>query len=117
MNSLETLPDIPISSEGIVSQKFLELEILTFHQACNWIEDYDFVVRVKPDLSKQEKEDCYLIYLQEYYAIAPELANISTDKIFQLLQDCDYEVAAKRSRLAISLFFIIYINNLSNDRY
>lgn len=189
MNFLETLPDIFISSEGIVAQKFLDLEIATFHQACHWIknlpygfnsdfsnsliifeerrgtcttkhgiiaflaqelglevyknlgfyrlndeiitgvnkiiqpyglsfipqihcfleyksyrvdltegncngknktiEDYDFVVRVKPDLSKPEKEDCYLTYLRKYYALAPELANISTDKILQLLQDCD----------------------------
>ena len=46
-------------------------------------------MRVKPDLSKPEKEDCYLTYLRKYYALAPELANISTDKILQLLQDCD----------------------------
>jgi hypothetical protein len=189
MNSLEILPDISISSEGIVAQKFFDLEIATFHQACHWvknlpygfnsdssnsliifeerrgtcttkhgiiarlarelglevyknlgfyrlndeiitgvnkiikpygltfipqihcflkyqssrvdltegncngknktIEDYDFVVRVEPDLSKQEKEACYLTYLQKYYAIAPEVANISTDEILQLLQDCD----------------------------
>lgn len=30
------------------------------------IEDYNFLVRVKPDLNTQEKEDCYFTYLHKY---------------------------------------------------
>ena len=58
------------------------------------IEDYDFVVRVNPDLSNEEYQNYYISYLHKYFdfAIEPKLAELGVDKILQLLEDCDRQV-------------------------
>ena len=36
MDTLTVFPDGPIPGSGVISQKFLELDIHTFHEACQY---------------------------------------------------------------------------------
>lgn len=56
------------------------------------IEDYDFIIRVKPDLTHQEHENYYLKYLEKYYLIEPNLKELGKTKILQLLKKCDKQL-------------------------
>jgi hypothetical protein len=203
MNSIELLPNINITSPGLVSEKFLEMGITTLCQACDWvqnlpyglnsnnedslilftekcgtcttkhgviarlaqeleielyknlgfyklnneivtgideiiqphglnfipeihcfleyqstkidltagncngknktIEDYDFVVRVKPDLTTQEHENYYLSYLQKYFLIEPQLAELGISKILQLLELCQNQIKYQCSVMNIQI--------------
>ncbi|MEL6930534.1 MAG: hypothetical protein AAFO95_18150 [Cyanobacteria bacterium J06600_6] len=189
MNPVTVLPNPNISPAGIVSQKFCQLNLTTFHQACHWvknlpygsnssnqdsliifqeakatctnkhgiisrlaaelnleiyknlgfyqlndeivtgvnkiiqpyglsfipqihcfleyqnyrvdltegncngknktIEDYDFVVRVKPDLTYQEHQAYYLEYLAKYFLIEPKLKDFEATDVLGLLAQCE----------------------------
>ncbi|NEQ53552.1 MAG: hypothetical protein F6K11_26020, partial [Leptolyngbya sp. SIO3F4] len=67
------------------------------------IEDYDFVVQVKPDLTEDEHEAIYREYLQRYYSIDPQLATLGEDMIFDLLISCDKQLSYQCSIMASSL--------------
>ena len=56
------------------------------------IEDYDFVVRVKPDLARQEHEIYYLEYLEKYFLIEPKLKKLGGIKILELLAECEQQL-------------------------
>jgi hypothetical protein len=55
------------------------------------IEDYDFVVRVKPDLTHQEHETYYLENLEKYFLIEPKLKELGAIKILELLAECEQQ--------------------------
>ena len=42
MDSIEVLPNPVISNSGIVSSKFCERNIATFHQACSWVKNLPY---------------------------------------------------------------------------
>lgn len=67
------------------------------------IEDYDFIVQVKPDLTEAEHEAIYREQLQRYYSIAPQLATLGEDRIFELLIDCDQQLKYQCSIMASTL--------------
>lgn len=200
MDSIDTLPDVNIQPQGLVSEKFLNLDIKTFWQACYWvknlpygfnlnnenslilfeenrgtcitkhdiiarlaqeleleiyknlgfyqlnddivtgvnailqayglnfipqthcfleygsyrvdltegncngknktIENYDFVIRVNPDLTEREEEEYYISYLKQYFSIEPKLAEIGIPTILQLLQTCNQQVKYQCSILS-----------------
>ncbi|MEA5507774.1 hypothetical protein VB735_32735 [Halotia wernerae UHCC 0503] len=56
------------------------------------IEDYDFVVRVNPDLTYEEEKRYYISYLNQYFAIDPKLAKVSIPEILELLEACNQQV-------------------------
>ncbi len=56
------------------------------------IEDYDFVVRVNPDLTHEEEKRYYISYLNQYFAIEPSLAEVDSSTILELLEACDRQV-------------------------
>ena len=56
------------------------------------IEDYDFVVRVKPDLTHQEHEAYYLEYLAKYFLIEPKLKELGESKVLKLLAQCEQQL-------------------------
>jgi hypothetical protein len=56
------------------------------------IEAYDFVVPVQPDLTRQQHQAYYREYLQQYYALAPELTTWNEATLFDLLEACDRQV-------------------------
>ncbi|AFY31485.1 hypothetical protein [Calothrix sp. PCC 7507] len=203
MNSIELLPNINIQHKGVVSEKFLELGIITLCEACYWvknlpyglnsknensliifaencgtcttkhgviarlaqeleidlyknlgfyqlndeivtgindiiqpyglnyipeihcfleynstkidltagncngknktIQDYDFVVRVNPDLTPEENESYYISYLEKYFLIEPKLAKIGVLKILQLLELCKNQVKYQCSIMNVAV--------------
>ncbi|MCU0569321.1 MAG: hypothetical protein MUF49_22445 [Oculatellaceae cyanobacterium Prado106] len=64
------------------------------------IEDYDFVIRVQPDLTYEEEEQYYLQYLQQYGKLEPELMAIAPGTLLELLQACNRQVKYQCSLLA-----------------
>ena len=64
------------------------------------IEDYDFTVQVKPDLTKAEEEAYYLDYLRRYHEINPHLAALEPSKILALLDACNQQVKYQCSVMA-----------------
>lgn len=56
------------------------------------IEDYDFVVKVTPDLSHEEHQACYREYLQRYAVLSPQLATLSEAIIMDILAKCDRQL-------------------------
>ena len=66
------------------------------------IEDYDYVVRVAPDLSHDEKRDCYLTHLRRYFETAPALKTVGEQKILSLLEACDSRVKYQCSLMGVS---------------
>ncbi|MEM8805574.1 MAG: hypothetical protein AAGF01_06065 [Cyanobacteria bacterium P01_G01_bin.38] len=56
------------------------------------IENYDFVVRVQPDLTYEQEEDYYLAYLARYFAIAPRLEELGKTSVLELLNACNRQV-------------------------
>ncbi|MEM8832265.1 MAG: hypothetical protein AAGE96_23380 [Cyanobacteria bacterium P01_G01_bin.19] len=56
------------------------------------IEDYDFIVQVKPDLTHQEHEAYYLEYLEKFFAIEPKLKELGVTKILELLKQCEQQL-------------------------
>ena len=56
------------------------------------IEDYDFVIRVKSDLTHQEHEAYYLEYLAKYYLIEPKLEKLGSGKVLDLLAKCEQQL-------------------------
>ena len=53
------------------------------------IEDYDFVVRVQPDLTHDQHQNYYLEYLAKYRSLAPKLRELSDTQVLGLLERCD----------------------------
>lgn len=56
------------------------------------IDDYDFIVRVKPDLTHQEHEAYYLEYLEKYFLIEPKLKELGTIKVSEILAECEQQL-------------------------
>lgn len=56
------------------------------------IDNYDFVVEVKPDLTHAEQEKYYMSYLDRYFTIQPELAEVGAFNIRNLLEQCNQQV-------------------------
>ena len=56
------------------------------------IDDYDFIVRVKPDLTYQEHEAYYLEYLEKYFLIEPKLKELGTIKVSEILAECEQQL-------------------------
>ena len=67
------------------------------------IEDYDFVIPVKPDLTEAEYKSIYREYLQRYYSITPQLATLGEENILELLKQCDQQLRYQCSIMASSL--------------
>lgn len=67
------------------------------------IDDYDFIVPVQPDPSSEEKLDCYLSTLRQYFEFAPELKAIGEEKVLELLEACDRQVTYQCSIMANKL--------------
>lgn len=67
------------------------------------IEEYDFIARVKPDLTEQEHEAIYREHLHRYYDIEPQLAALGEDTVFELLISCDRQLKYQCSIMASSL--------------
>ena len=67
------------------------------------IEDYDFVVQVAPDLSHEQHQAYYLKYLRRYQALAPQLAKLSEETVFDVLSACDRQLKYQCSILADTL--------------
>lgn len=42
MHPIETLPNIPLQPLGIVSQKFIQQGLTTFHEACQWTQNLPY---------------------------------------------------------------------------
>ncbi|MEM6449732.1 MAG: hypothetical protein AAF703_05390 [Cyanobacteria bacterium P01_D01_bin.105] len=64
------------------------------------IDDYDFVVKVTPDPSYEEKKACYLTHLRRYFEFSPPLKTVGEDKVLDLLQECDAQVQYQCSLMA-----------------
>ncbi|MEM9153637.1 MAG: hypothetical protein AAGB13_01180 [Cyanobacteria bacterium P01_F01_bin.33] len=56
------------------------------------IEDYDYAVRVKLDLTYAEHQECYLAYLDKYFATESTLKALGPERILELLEACDRQV-------------------------
>lgn len=67
------------------------------------IDDYDYVVRVTPDPTYEEKRACYLSYLRRYYAIAPELKAVGEERVLEILEKCDRQVTYQCSVMLSAL--------------
>lgn len=67
------------------------------------IEDYDFVVRVKPDLSHEEERQYYREHVQRYGAIAPELQAVAESTLLEILDACNRQVKYQCSIMAASI--------------
>lgn len=64
------------------------------------IEDYDFVIRVKPDLTHEEQKSYYISYLNQYFAIEPRLAEVGISTTLELLEACNRQVKYQCSILS-----------------
>lgn len=64
------------------------------------IEDYDFVVRVAPDLTRQEEEKYYISYLNRYFAIEPSLAAVGISTLLEMLDACNQQVKYQCSMMS-----------------
>ncbi|MEL6232277.1 MAG: hypothetical protein AAFR24_20415 [Cyanobacteria bacterium J06627_3] len=67
------------------------------------IEDYDFVVKVQPDLTENQHHVIYCDHLQRYHSIAPQLATLGNDRVFELLISCDRQLKYQCSIMASTL--------------
>ncbi|MGF1537364.1 MAG: hypothetical protein ACFB4J_12905 [Elainellaceae cyanobacterium] len=67
------------------------------------IEDYDFVVEVAPDLTRQQQQNYYLTYLQRYRTFTPQLAALSDGAVLDLLTACDRQLKYQCSIMAGAL--------------
>lgn len=56
------------------------------------IDDYDFVVQVEPDLTRQQHQAYYLDYLKRYKACTPQLAALSEATLLDVLAACDRQL-------------------------
>jgi len=70
------------------------------------IDEYDFIVRVQPDPSFQEKESCYREHLQRYFEFSPELEAVGEDKVLEVLEACDRQLKYQCSLMAEKLAFV-----------
>lgn len=68
------------------------------------IEDYDFVVRVNPDLTHAEEKQYYLSYLTQYFMIEPQLAVLENSAVLDLLQACNQQVKYQCSIMSSTHF-------------
>ncbi|EKU99814.1 hypothetical protein Lepto7375DRAFT_1887 [Leptolyngbya sp. PCC 7375] len=67
------------------------------------IEDYDFVIQVKPDLTEEQHEAIYRDHLRRYYSIEPQLAVLGEEQVFELLISCDRQLKYQCSIMASRL--------------
>lgn len=56
------------------------------------IDDYDFVVKVSPDLTHAEEDQHYTDCLNQYFTIEPKLAEVGIAQILDLLAQCNRHV-------------------------
>lgn len=68
------------------------------------IEDYDFVIRVQPDLTHQQHETYYREHLAKYRELAPDLQRFTDEQVLDLLEECDrqtkYQCSIMANRIA-----------------
>lgn len=64
------------------------------------IEDYDFVIRIQPDITRDQKKQYYTEYLKRYREIAPEFEEMDDVAIFNLLEICDQRTKYQCSIMA-----------------
>ncbi|MEL7350740.1 MAG: hypothetical protein AAF171_16210 [Cyanobacteria bacterium P01_A01_bin.116] len=67
------------------------------------IDDYDFVVRVQPDITAQQEEAYYLAYLRHYFEIEPSLQTVGETDVLKLLAACDHQVKYQCSLMSSQL--------------
>ena len=67
------------------------------------IDDYDFVVRVQPDPSFEEKQSCYLEHLRRYFEFSPALEAVGEERVLEILEACDRQVKYQCSLTAENL--------------
>jgi hypothetical protein len=65
------------------------------------IEEYDFIVRVKPDSTRDEMQGYYLTYFDRYGSIEPRLAALGKPRLVQLLQACNQQVSLRCSIMSL----------------
>ena len=70
------------------------------------IDEYDFVVRVQPDPSFEEKESCYLEHLRRYFEFSPELETVGENKVLEILEACDRQLKYQCSLMAEKLVIV-----------
>ncbi len=58
MDTIESLPNKEIKSEGPISQKFIENGINTFHQACQWVKNLPYGYN-------SDKTDPYILFKEQ----------------------------------------------------
>jgi hypothetical protein len=64
------------------------------------LEVYDFVIRVKPELTEQQELNYYRTFLQQYFHLAPALGQVEESTILQLLAACNRQVNYQCSLMA-----------------
>jgi len=64
------------------------------------IEDYDFVVRVVPDLTREEEKQYYVSYLNRYFAIEPNFVAVGISTLLDLLDACNRQVKYQCSMMS-----------------
>ncbi|MEL6136401.1 MAG: hypothetical protein AAFQ61_07355 [Cyanobacteria bacterium J06626_23] len=56
------------------------------------IENYDFIVRVLPDMSRTDAQQQYVEYLKKYFAWEPRLAELGVEAVLGLLEKCEQQL-------------------------
>ena len=64
------------------------------------LDDFDFVVRVGPESSRDEIERCYSTYFPRYCSIEPRLAALGPTAVRELVQKCHRQAACRCSEAA-----------------
>lgn len=67
------------------------------------IDEYDFVVRVQPELTEDDEKQYYMQYLAEYFKQHPKLHSVGIPTLFDLLNACNQRVKYQCSVMAQSL--------------
>ncbi|MEM9089599.1 MAG: hypothetical protein AAGC93_12735 [Cyanobacteria bacterium P01_F01_bin.53] len=67
------------------------------------IDDYDFVVRVQPDITYQQEKVYYLDHLQQYFELEPQLQVVGEDTVLTLLGKCNRQVKYQCSLMSSKL--------------
>jgi hypothetical protein len=59
------------------------------------VEDYDFIVRVSPEPTRQEMRQFYATHLTRYAALEPRLAGLTLPVALEILAACDAIVSSR----------------------
>ncbi|MEL6814929.1 MAG: hypothetical protein AAFP03_08965 [Cyanobacteria bacterium J06598_3] len=64
------------------------------------IDDYDFVVKVPPEITYEQEEAYYRQYLRRYFEFTPALKIIGEAKVLEILAACDRQTKYQCSLMA-----------------